>query len=110
MSPKPIANIDDPRYVKALAHPLRVRILAILEERPASPVELSRMLGSNLGVVSYHVRTLFDLGLLCDGELQLLGQRVCDLLVRVREDPVEVLDDRDACAHVGEEHQHGRCS
>lgn len=64
MSPKPIANIDDPRYVKALAHPLRVRILAILEERPASPVELSRMLGANLGVVSYHVRTLFDLGLL----------------------------------------------
>jgi DNA-binding transcriptional ArsR family regulator len=64
VSPKPIANIDDPRYVKALAHPLRVRILAILEERPASPVELSRMLGSSLGVVSYHVRTLFDLGLL----------------------------------------------
>lgn len=64
MSRKPIANIDDPRYVKALAHPLRVRILAILEERPGSPVELSRLLGANLGVVSYHVRTLFDLGLL----------------------------------------------
>lgn len=64
MSPKPITNIDDPRYVKALAHPLRVRILAILEERPGSPVELSRLLDVSLGVVSYHVRTLDDLGLL----------------------------------------------
>jgi len=64
LSPKPITNIDDPRYVKALAHPLRVRILAILEERPGSPVELSRLLDVSLGVVSYHVRTLDDLGLL----------------------------------------------
>ena len=30
---KPITNIDDPRYVKALSHPLRVRILAMLQER-----------------------------------------------------------------------------
>jgi DNA-binding transcriptional ArsR family regulator len=64
VSRKPITNIDDPRYVKALGHPLRVRILAILEERPASPVELSRLLGTRLGTVSYHVRTLHDLGLL----------------------------------------------
>jgi len=27
---KPITNIDDPRYVKAWSHPLRVRILAML--------------------------------------------------------------------------------
>ena len=30
---KPIKNIDDPRYVKAMSHPLRVRILAMLDER-----------------------------------------------------------------------------
>ena len=29
---KPVTNIDDPRYVKALSHPLRVRILALLQE------------------------------------------------------------------------------
>lgn len=61
---KPITNIDDPRYVKALGHPLRVRILAILEERTASPVQLSHMLDVSIGVVSYHVRTLHKFGLL----------------------------------------------
>jgi DNA-binding transcriptional ArsR family regulator len=61
---KPITSIDDPRYVKALSHPLRVRILAMLEQRTASPVELSDLLQASLGVVSYHVRTLYRLGLI----------------------------------------------
>ena len=50
--------------MKALSHPLRVRILAILEERVSSPLELSRILRAELGVVSYHVRTLHKLGLI----------------------------------------------
>jgi DNA-binding transcriptional ArsR family regulator len=61
---KPITNIDDPRYVKAFNHPLRVRILAMLQERTASPVELAEWLGSRLGTVAYHVRTLHQLGLI----------------------------------------------
>ena len=56
--------IDDPRYVRALAHPLRIRILAMLEERPASPVQLAPRLGSTLGRVGHHVRVLRDLGLI----------------------------------------------
>jgi len=60
---KPITNIDDPRYVKAMSHPLRVRILALLDERTASPVELAGWLGATLGTVAYHVRTLERLGL-----------------------------------------------
>ena len=56
--------IDDPRYVKALSHPLRVRILAMLQERTASPVELADWLGARLGTVAYHVRTLHQLGLI----------------------------------------------
>jgi DNA-binding transcriptional ArsR family regulator len=59
---KPITNIDDPRYVKAMSHPLRVRILALLDERPASPVELAKWLGARLGTIAYHVRTLERLG------------------------------------------------
>ena len=55
---KPITNIDDPRYVKALSHPLRVRILAMLRERTASPSQLSRWLGATLGTTAYHVRSL----------------------------------------------------
>ena len=61
---KPVPNIDDPRYVKALSHPLRVRILALLQERTASPRELAEWLDATLGTVSYHVRALHDFGLI----------------------------------------------
>jgi DNA-binding transcriptional ArsR family regulator len=59
-----VTNISDPRYVKALSHPLRVRILALLQERTASPRELAEWLDATLGTVSYHVRTLHDFGLI----------------------------------------------
>jgi DNA-binding transcriptional ArsR family regulator len=58
-----ISDIGDPRLVKALAHPLRVQILSTLEDRVASPSDLALELGAPLGNVSYHVRTLADLGL-----------------------------------------------
>lgn len=61
---RPIKSIDDPRYVKALGHPLRVRILAMLRERDASPVELADWLEASLGTVAYHVRTLERLGII----------------------------------------------
>ncbi len=60
----PIEDIEDPRYVKALSHPLRVRILAMLDERDASPVQLAEHLDATLGTVAYHVRTLERLGLI----------------------------------------------
>lgn len=59
-----ITTIDDPRYVKAFAHPLRVRIFALLQERRASPAQLAARLGARLGTVAYHVRTLHQLGLI----------------------------------------------
>lgn len=61
---KPATDISDPRVVKALNHPLRVEILRAIEVDRASPVELSRRLDAPLGVVSYHVRVLADLGLI----------------------------------------------
>jgi len=61
---EPSTTIDDPRYVKALSHPLRVRILAMLQERTATPVELAAWLGARLGTVAYHVRTLHELDLI----------------------------------------------
>jgi DNA-binding transcriptional ArsR family regulator len=60
----PITNIEDPRYVKALAHPLRIRLLALLGERDASPVQLVEQVDATLGTVAYHVRTLERLGLI----------------------------------------------
>jgi DNA-binding transcriptional ArsR family regulator len=61
---KPITDIDDPRYVKAMSHPLRVRILAMLDERMASPNQLAGWLGATLGTTAYHVRVLEQLGLI----------------------------------------------
>src|SRR6201996_14634 len=61
---RPIVDLEDPRYAKALAHPLRVRILAMLDEREASPVQLAEHLDASLGTVAYHVRTLERLGLI----------------------------------------------
>jgi DNA-binding transcriptional ArsR family regulator len=48
----------DQRLVRALAHPLRVRILEELHRRDASPNELVEVLRSPLGNVAYHVRVL----------------------------------------------------
>jgi DNA-binding transcriptional ArsR family regulator len=48
----------DQRVIKALAHPLRENILAILNERVASPNELAKGLGEGLSQVSYHVKVL----------------------------------------------------
>jgi DNA-binding transcriptional ArsR family regulator len=57
-------RLTESSVVRALAHPLRVRILRILDERTASPRELAQELEAPLGNVSYHVRTLAQLGLI----------------------------------------------
>lgn len=62
--PGPVESPDDPRWARAIRHPLRARILAILDERTASAVEISRELRAELGVVAYHVRTLHRLELI----------------------------------------------
>jgi DNA-binding transcriptional ArsR family regulator len=48
------------KLMKALSHPLRVQILTILNDRTASPNELSRELRKGLSIVSYHVKVLYD--------------------------------------------------
>lgn len=60
----PITDLNDLRLVKAMAHPLRRRVLVALEGRVASPSELAGELGEKLPNLSYHVRQLVNLGLL----------------------------------------------
>jgi DNA-binding transcriptional ArsR family regulator len=48
------------QLAKALAHPLRVRILSSLSKGISSPNQLAQELGEPLGNVSYHVKTLLD--------------------------------------------------
>jgi len=55
-------DLVDPRIAKALSHPMRARILMILNERVASPNEIAEMIEERLPNVSYHVRALLDLG------------------------------------------------
>jgi DNA-binding transcriptional ArsR family regulator len=52
------------KLIKALAHPLRVRILAFMNDRPWSPRELEQELGEGLSQVSYHVKVLRDFELI----------------------------------------------
>jgi DNA-binding transcriptional ArsR family regulator len=61
---EPVTNITDPRWLRAISHPIRIRLLAMLDEEPASPVILASKLNQPLGTIAYHVRTLYDLGLL----------------------------------------------
>lgn len=56
-------DITDPKLVKAYAHPLRIRILSVLDNRVASPSEIAEELGTPLSNTSYHVRQLAALGL-----------------------------------------------
>jgi DNA-binding transcriptional ArsR family regulator len=57
---RPPGETSEARIAKALAHPLRARILQRLGERVASPGDLAVELDAPLGVVSYHVRMLRD--------------------------------------------------
>ena len=50
--------------MKALAHPLRIQILGVLEREVASPNQIATELGAPLGNVSYHVRELSRLGMI----------------------------------------------
>jgi DNA-binding transcriptional ArsR family regulator len=57
-------DITDPRVAKAYAHPLRIHILGLLDDRVASPSEIANELNAPLTHVSYHVRQLAGLGLI----------------------------------------------
>jgi DNA-binding transcriptional ArsR family regulator len=61
LSKRKAARIDQD-LVKALAHPVRVQILEALQERVASPTEISKGMEESLGVISYHANTLVECG------------------------------------------------
>lgn len=75
---------------KALSHPLRHQILERLNERVASPNELSKELDAPLGTVSYHVRALLELDCI---ELVETAQRRGALEHYYRATPRAIVDD-----------------
>jgi DNA-binding transcriptional ArsR family regulator len=54
------------REVRALAHPLRIRILEVLRNGAATATMLARELGESSGATSYHLRALAAAGLIVE--------------------------------------------
>ena len=50
------------REIRALAHPLRIRMLELLREEPATASILARRLDESTGATSYHLRELERFG------------------------------------------------
>ena len=50
------------RQVRAMAHPLRLRMLEILAEGPSTASKLAERLGESSGATSYHLRELAKAG------------------------------------------------
>jgi DNA-binding transcriptional ArsR family regulator len=58
-------DLHDPAALRALAHPLRIRIIGILRERgPQNATTLARALDETTGDTSYHLRQLARFGLI----------------------------------------------
>jgi DNA-binding transcriptional ArsR family regulator len=58
LQPREVRNVDE---LRALAHPMRQRILRRLyEDGPATSTTLARDLGENSGIMSYHLRLLAE--------------------------------------------------
>ncbi|WP_220182814.1 winged helix-turn-helix domain-containing protein [Sphaerisporangium album] len=61
--PTGVYRVGDPRTLKAVAHPLRVRLLGALRlEGPATATELAVRFGESSGSTSYHLRQLAKYG------------------------------------------------
>lgn len=52
------------KLIRALSHPLRVRILELLSKEIASPAQMGRKLERSVQDISYHVKVLRDYGFL----------------------------------------------
>lgn len=54
-----------PRQLRAFAHPLRIRLLGTLRlDGPGTATQLAARLGESSGSTSYHLRQLFEYGLI----------------------------------------------
>ena len=56
--------LENPALLRALAHPLRAKMLSVLQEQQASPKELAAHFGVPLSNVAYHIQVLRKLKLI----------------------------------------------
>jgi DNA-binding transcriptional ArsR family regulator len=64
MPPAKTATSMEATLAAIVAHPTRARSFMILAERTASPVEIAKEIGKDVGHVGYHVRKLQQLDLI----------------------------------------------
>lgn len=65
--PEPDVRTLDPRSLRGLAHPLRMRLLnALRHHGPATASQLADRLGESSGATSYHLRQLASHGFVAD--------------------------------------------
>jgi DNA-binding transcriptional ArsR family regulator len=74
--PAPRMLVSDPKQLRALADPLRVRILHILANRAATNQQLAAALDQPQAKVLHHVRYLLDAGLILLVDQQIRGGNV----------------------------------
>ena len=66
-----IRQVQDVSSLKALAHPLRDRLLASLRgDGPATATELAKRLDTESGSTSYHLRVLAEHGFVADAKVE----------------------------------------
>ena len=64
------------QQIRTLAHPLRSRLLGVLRvDGPATATTLARLLHTNTGATSYHLRQLADVGLVVEESVQNAGKQ-----------------------------------
>jgi DNA-binding transcriptional ArsR family regulator len=67
--------VDDLETLKAVSHPLRLRLLGLLRaDGPATASQLGRALGESSGSTSYHLRQLERFGFVGDDDEQPSGR------------------------------------
>lgn len=73
--PDPTVVVSDPRALRALAHPLRNRLLGLLRrDGPATATQLGRAVDESSGSTSYHLRQLAAHGFIEDAPGQGRGR------------------------------------
>jgi DNA-binding transcriptional ArsR family regulator len=69
LPPGHAAHVPDPQVLRALAHPLRGRLLGMLRlDGPSTASKLAELVGESSGVTSYHLRQLAQYGLVAEVE------------------------------------------
>jgi DNA-binding transcriptional ArsR family regulator len=59
-----VLTVEDPKQLRALADPLRAKIITLLRQRAASTTELAGVLGTPKGTVGHHLKVLEKAGLI----------------------------------------------